>query len=65
VGEGDLVGVLEIDADGDAASEAGDLEVGVGVSELALEEDGGGFALDAGICGDDDLGDLIRGDAGD
>ena len=41
VAEGDLVGVLEVDTDGDAAGEARDVRVDTGVSDLALNEQRG------------------------
>ena len=30
-----------------------------------MEEEGGGFAFDGGVGGDDDFGDLVVGDAGE
>src|SRR6185312_151720 len=53
--QGDLVRVLEVAADGQTRGEAGDLEFEV--HEHAGDVGRGGFALEVGVGGDDDLGD--------
>lgn len=52
-GHGDLVGVLDVGAGGDAGGDAGDAQRGVQAVDLVGEVAGGGFAFDGGAGGED------------
>src|ERR1700761_8054297 len=58
-GDGDLVGVLDVGAGGDAGGDARDGEGGELAVGFVGEVVGGGFAFDGGGCGEDEFG-LIR-----
>src|SRR6478735_9315327 len=60
--ERDLVGVLEVAADGQAGRESGDRDADV--AQQPAQVGGGGLALEVGVGGDDDLLDLPRGEPG-
>ena len=61
--EGELVGVLEVAADGEAAGDAGDLEPER--LEQPAEVHRGGLALDVGVGAEDDLLDALGVEAGE
>ena len=50
-----MVGVREIDAEREAAGEAGDFNFGMLLVEGFLEEESGRFAFDGGVGGDDNF----------
>src|ERR1700761_7243686 len=59
-GDGDLVGVLDVGAGGDAGGDARDGEGGELAVGFVGEVAGGGFAFDGGGCGEDELGAFVR-----
>lgn len=64
--EGEVVGVVEAAAGGQALGEAGEGEWGVGGGEggeVVGEVVGGGFAFDVGAGGEDDFADAAEGEA--
>ena len=63
-GKGDLVGVAEIDAEGQTAGEASNFDVMIILVEHFLEEECSRLALDAGVSSDDNFLDVVGFNAG-
>ena len=61
--EGDLVGIFEVNANRDTASQSGDNDGQASFLDKPLEKKRGGFAFDRGVGSDDDFFDVVGLDA--